>query len=85
MTGELVTISVILPDKALKDLEKKAKSEGKSVEELVGEAILKELGVKDLQAKAELHLKLCEKYVREAEEFLAKKDYAQASEKAWGA
>ncbi len=30
-------------------------------------------------------MRLCEKYLSEAEEFLAKKDYVQASEKAWGA
>ena len=41
--------------------------------------------VYDPEARAELHLKLCEKYVREAEELLAKKDYAQASERAWDA
>jgi hypothetical protein len=35
--------------------------------------------------RAEIHLKLCEKYMGEAEEFLKKGDHAQASEKAWGA
>lgn len=74
-----------MPDKALEDLEKRAESEGKSLEELIGEAMFRELDIKDPQTKAELHLKLCEKYIRESEEFLAKKDYAQASEKAWGA
>ncbi|RSN69205.1 HEPN domain-containing protein [Candidatus Korarchaeum cryptofilum] len=39
----------------------------------------------DPEADVELHLKLCEKYLREAEDFLARKDYVQASEKAWGA
>jgi len=33
---------------------------------------------------AETHLKLCEKYLREGEELLKKKDYVQASEKFWG-
>ncbi len=33
----------------------------------------------------ELHLKLCEKYLREAEELLRKGNHVQASEKAWGA
>jgi uncharacterized protein (UPF0332 family) len=41
--------------------------------------------VYDPEARAELHLKLCEKYMREAEELLEKKDYVQASGKAWGA
>ena len=33
----------------------------------------------------EIHLKLSEKYMKEAEDLLAKGDHAQASEKAWGA
>jgi uncharacterized protein (UPF0332 family) len=81
----LVAITVILPDKALEDLGKKAKSEGKSLEELVGEAVFKQLDIADPEAKSELHLKLCEKYICEAEELLEKKDYVQASEKAWDA
>jgi len=43
------------------------------------------LDVEDAQARAELHLKLCERYMREAEDLLAKGDYARASERAWGA
>jgi uncharacterized protein (UPF0332 family) len=35
------------------------------------------------EADVELHLKLCENYMKEAEDFLARKDYVQASEKAW--
>ena len=81
----MAAITVVLPDKAVEDLERRAKSEGKSLEELVSEALLKQLNIVDPEAKAELHLKLCEKYAREAEEFLARKDYIQASERAWGA
>ena len=55
------------------------------MEELIIEAVFKQLNIADPEAKAELHLKLCEKYMREAEGFLAKKDHVQASEKAWGA
>jgi hypothetical protein len=69
----LVAITVILPDKALEDLGKKAKSEGKSLEELVGEAVFKQLDIADPEAKSELHLKLCEKYMCEAEELLEKR------------
>jgi len=36
-----------LPDKALEDLEKRAESEGKSLEELIGEAMFRELDIKD--------------------------------------
>lgn len=64
---------------------RRLETESKSLEALVGEAVFKQLEVADSEAKAELYLKLCEKYVREVEEFLAKKEYVQASEKAWGA
>jgi len=39
----------------------------------------------DPNEKVELHLKLAEKFLREAEGFLVKGDYVQASEKGWGA
>jgi len=81
----VVAITVVLPDKALEALEERSESEGKAVEELISEAIFKQLNISDPEARVELHLKLCEKYMREAEDFLTKKDYVQASEKAWGA
>lgn len=72
------------------DLRKKARETGLKEPlltqlEFIVEALLKQLGVNDPEAKVELHLKLCEKYLREADELLAKGDCAQASEKAWGA
>jgi len=73
------------PEKVLAELERRAESEGKSLEEFISDAVFKQLGITDPGSKAELHLKLCEKYMREAEELLARKDYTQASEKAWGA
>ncbi len=81
----MVTITIVLLEKASKALARRAEPECKSVEELIGEAALKQLNVADPDAKVELHLKLCEKYMREADDFIAKKDYVQASEKAWGA
>jgi uncharacterized protein (UPF0332 family) len=39
----------------------------------------------DPETKAEIHLKLSEKYLRDSDEFLTKKDLVQASEKAWEA
>jgi len=51
-----------------------ARLKGKSLEELVGEALFKQLEVADLKAKAELHLRLCEKCVRGAKDFLEKRD-----------
>lgn len=81
----VVAITLVLPEKALKALEKRSESEGKAVEELISEAVFKQLNIADPEARTELHLKLCEKYMHEAEGFLANKDYVQASEKAWGA
>ncbi len=80
-----MAFTVVLPEKALEVLMKRSKSEDKAVEELISEAVLQHLNIVDPEAKVELHLKLCEKYMREAEDFLAKKGYVQASEKAWGA
>lgn len=81
----LSSITITLPSKALENAKKRAESEGKPLEEFTAEVFLKQLDIKDLEAKVELHLKLCEKYLKEAEDFLAKKDYVRASEKAWGA
>lgn len=56
------------------------------VEELMIEALSKYLNISlDPDEKAELHLKLSEKFLREAYDLLAKGDYVQASEKSWGA
>ena len=65
-------------------LRREAEKSGSSVEELVNES--EALGAPlDPRDRAELHLELCEKYLREAEELLSKGDYAQASERGWGA
>ncbi len=78
-------ITIVLPRKVLETLERVSAAEGRAVEELISDAVLERFGITDPEARVELHLKLCEKYIREAEELLAKKDYVQASEKAWGA
>ena len=78
-------ITIVLPRKALRVLEKVSEAEGRTLEELVSEAIFKYLNIVDPEVRAELHLKLCEKYMCEAESFLEEKGYVQASEKAWGA
>uniref|UniRef100_A0A7C5UTY4 HEPN domain-containing protein n=1 Tax=Ignisphaera aggregans TaxID=334771 RepID=A0A7C5UTY4_9CREN len=63
-----------------------ARKSGASVEELIVEILSKALNKPlDPEERVEIHLKLAEKYFREAEELLIKKDYVQASEKAWGA
>lgn len=85
MVSVVGIITVALPEKVLEALEKRCESEGKAVEELISEAVFKQLNILNPEAKAELHLKLCEKYMREAEGFLKEENYVQASEKAWGA
>jgi hypothetical protein len=79
-------ISLVLPKKIEKKLKEEAEKTGISEEELIIEALSKFLNEPiDPETKAEIHLKLSEKYIKDAEEFLAKKDLVQASEKAWGA
>lgn len=80
----MATTTVVLPEKVLEALKEKSESEGKAVEELISEALFRQLNIVDPKAEVELHLKLC-KYLREAEDFLTKGDYAQASEKTWRA
>jgi len=81
----MTTIVLDIPDDLLSILEKKARLEGKAVEELIGDAIFSHYGIGNPKVKAEIHLKLCERFLREGEGLLAKKDYVQASEKFWGA
>jgi HEPN domain-containing protein len=83
--GQVNVITIALPKKVLKALERRSAAEGRAVEEFISETVLERLGISDPEARTELHLKLCEKYMREAEELLERKDYIQASEKAWGA
>jgi len=75
---------IILPKKIEEELKEESKRTGISEEEL--EALSKILNESiDPETKIEIHLKLSEKYLKDAEEFLSKKDYIQTSEKAWGA
>lgn len=82
--GSMATIVLDLPEGLLSILEKRAKLNGKAVEELITDAIFSCYNINDPKVRAETHLKLCEKYLREGEELLRKKDYVQASEKFWG-
>jgi len=76
----------VLSKKLFERLLEEARKRDMSVEELIAESLLKVLNISlDPSDKVELHLKLCEKYLREAEDFLSRKDYVQASEKGWGA
>ena len=85
MKWELL-VSIVLPKKIEKRLKEEAEKTGVSEEELILEALSKALNEPlDPETKVEIHLKLSEKYMKDAEDFLLKKDYVQASEKAWGA
>jgi len=67
-------------------LKEESEKLGVSVEELIVEALSKFLNEPlEPSERVEVHLKLCEKYLEEAEVLLSKGDYVQASEKAWGA
>ncbi|HID90462.1 TPA: hypothetical protein EYP44_00695 [Candidatus Bathyarchaeota archaeon] len=78
-------VTVVLPERVLRVLKERSESEGKTIDEIIGDALLEQFNVSDPEARVELHLKLSEKYLKEAEAFLDKADYVQASEKAWGA
>ena len=76
----------VLSKKLFERLLEEARKRDMAVEELIAETLLKVLNIPlDPSDRVELHLKLCEKYLREAEDFLSRKDYVQASEKGWGA
>jgi len=79
-------VSIVLPKKIEKRLKEEAEKTEVSEEELILEALSKALNEPlDPETKVEIHLKLSEKYMKDTEDFLLKKDYVQASEKAWDA
>jgi hypothetical protein len=76
----------VLPKKIEKKLKEEAEKKGISEEEIIVEAISKALDEPlDPDELVEVHLKLLEKYMNEAEDFLKKGDYVQASKKVWKA
>ncbi len=77
-------LTLEIPERVLERLQRKAKSEDSPLEEIILEILTSQI-CDDPETRAEVHLKLSEKYLREGEEFIAKGDYAQASEKFWGA
>jgi len=69
-------ISIYLGRKLYKKILNIAKNSDTPIEELVIKLLSKELSVElDPREEVELHLKLCEKYLSEVEEFLRKGDY----------
>jgi len=82
----VIVVSVVLPEKIEKRLREESERTGAAEEELVLEALSRFLGEPlDPETRAEIHLKLSEKYMRDAEDLLSKGDYVQASGRAWGA
>jgi len=81
-----VVLNDLLSKKVYDRLREEARRLNVSIEELVVDAVLKTLNISlDPNDMVEFHLRLCEKFLSEAEEFLARGDYVQASEKGWGA
>jgi hypothetical protein len=74
-----------LPERVLEELGRRAEGEGTGMECVVADAVTSYLGLNDPDTQAKVYLQLSRKYLREADEFLAKGDHVQASDKAWGA
>lgn len=79
------SIVLELPAKLLDKLKEMAELEGKTLDELVIDAILARYSAEDPEIRIEIHLGLCGKYMGEARGLLNRGDYVQASEKLWGA
>jgi HEPN domain-containing protein len=77
---------VIIAGSIYRLLKEEAERRGAAVDEVVVELLEAALGASlDPPERAEFHRGLAERFLREAEELLARGDYVQASEKAWGA
>ena len=77
---------VIIAGPIYRRLKEEAERRGAAVDEVAVELLERALGASlDPPERAEFHRDLAERFLREAEELLAKGDYVQASEKAWGA
>ena len=81
-----VVLNDLLSKKVYDRLREEARRLNISIEELVVDAVLKTLNISLYPTDmVEFHLSLCEKFLSEAEEFLRRGDYLQASEKGWDA
>jgi len=78
-------MELIIPKRIQERLRVECEKTGVGIEEIALEALYKGLNEKmDPSDKVEVYMKLSEKYLRDAEDLLAKEDYIQASEKLWG-
>jgi len=81
----LYLLELILPKRIERRLREECEKTGVSVEELALEALYKGLNEEiDPSDKTEIYARLSEKYLRDADDLLARGDYIQASEKLWG-
>ena len=80
-----MNVTLELPEKLKEKLKEKARLEEKTLEEIILSSVVGLVCTDDPEAKSEMHLRLCEKYLSEGEEFLSKEDYVRASEKFWRA
>jgi hypothetical protein len=79
-------VEVLVTASIYRRLVAEAERRGAAVDEVAVELLERALGASlDPPERAEFHRSLAEKFLREAEELLARGDYLQASEKAWGA
>jgi len=78
-------IELVVPKRIEEKLRMESERSGLSIEEIALEALYRGLGeVLNSLERAEAYRELSEKYFTEAEKFLNKGDYVQASEKLWG-
>lgn len=75
-------VAIKVPKEVYEALKAAAEKSGRSVEEIVIDGVLSYLDPED---RVRLYLQLHEDYLKEAEEFYARGDLAQAGEKYWGA
>jgi len=79
-------VEVLVTASIYRRLVAEAERRGAAIDEVVVELLEAALGASlDPPERAEFHRSLAERFLREAEELLAKGDHLQASEKAWGA
>jgi Arc/MetJ-type ribon-helix-helix transcriptional regulator len=79
-------ITVYLTEELYRKLSEVIRSEDVSPDEFIVKLLIKEFNIDiDPTDMVEFHLRLSEKFLAEAEEFLRRGDYVQASEKGWGA
>jgi HEPN domain-containing protein len=79
-------VEVLVAASIYRRLVAEAERKGAAVDEVAVELLEAALSASlDPPERAEFHRDLAEKFLREAEELLARGDYVQASEKAWGA